>query len=302
MKPNLYDNVCLEIKTIHNQLDNNIIKNIYKLRKGNPLFTGALYKWGIWERLVESGFFREWFSDFKNYWIDCLHCRPIYFHDFFYLYSNYRSKFSDVAVFEGADSKQFFDSWQSYANIYLIFHSVYKYALNPLSYYSYKKYLKPNMNVLEYGCGIAPITFSALKYGHLEKSHFTIADIQGYTFSYAKWRLSHVKNVKIVNIEPDKLPIFPYKYDVVFMMAVFEHLPNPLDVVKYIYENLEENGILIFDYIKAEGQGLDTLESVRERKFVLEFIETNFEVLFGKINYENSCSTTIVEKKQMILK
>jgi len=291
---NKYDNVHIDIEEAHNDFVRHN-KRIFKRR--NLYVIALLIKLGLWKRLVDSGFIRDWFDEFNDYWINCLGCRPLKLHDFFYLYSHYRTKFQSVEVTEDADAQAFMKAYQRDENVYLTFQSVYKYALSPLSYFRYRKYIKKDEHVLEYGCGIAPITYSALKYSNSHRCNFVIADIRQFTYHFAKWRLAHLPNVSFNDIDPGVLPKFSNKFNVVFLMAVLEHLLNPLRVVQHIYENMYGRAYLIFDYIRSEGGVLDTVQSIRQRQAVLEFIEENFELIEGKIDKNNSMGTTIVRKK-----
>lgn len=291
---NLYDDVWIDIEEAHRSFARHN-KRVFKRR--SYYFTGLLVKSGLWKRLADAGFIRDWFDEFNNYWINCLGCRPLKLHDFFWLYSYYRTKFQSMEVPDNTDAKEFMQVWQHYGNIYSTFASVYKNALAPLSFYPFRQYVRDAKYILEYGCGIAPITYSALKWGGFSKCEFTIADIRTFTYHYAKWRLSPDKNVSFIDIDPDVLPDLPNEYNLVFLMTVLEHLPNPLDVIRHIYKNMVNRAYLIFDYIKSEGGGLDSVQSVREREQVLEFIEGNFELIKGKIDKHNSMGSTVVRKR-----
>ena len=291
---NLYDDVRIDIEEAHR----NFVKpNEPVFQKRSLYLTGLLIRLGLWKRLVESGSIRDWFDEFHYYWVNNLGCRPLKLHDFFWLYSHYRAKFQTIGVTEHTDAQHFIETWQLHDIIYSIFHSAYKYALHPLSFFPYRKYIRHAKYVLEYGCGVAPITYSALKYGNLKKCMFTVADLRQFTFHYAKYRLSNCKNVSFIDIQPDVLPKFSTRFDLVFAMAVLEHLLNPLQVVQHIHRNMSNRAYLIFDYIKSEGGGLDTTESIKERARVLEFIEDNFKLITGKIDKHDSMGTTIVMKK-----
>jgi hypothetical protein len=39
---------------------------------------------------------------------------------------------------------------------------------------------------------------------------------------------------------------------------------------------LRPGGVLVFDFIKTEGEGLDTMQAVRERDGVINFIQQNY--------------------------
>lgn len=249
---NLYDEVHINIEEAHR----NFVRHRKRsFKKQSLYFTILLMKFGLWERFIDSGFIRDWFEEFRDYWVNCLGCRPSKLHDFFWLHSHYRTKFQSVEVSEDADAQEFMEAWQRYENIYSIFAAVYKDALSPLSFYLYRRYIKNAKNVLEYGCGGAPISYSALKYGNFKNTKFTVADIRQFTYHFAKWRLMQCGKVSFTDIDPDVLPKFSNKFDVVFLMTVLEHLPNPLQVVKHIYQNMESRAYLIFDYIKSEGGG-----------------------------------------------
>lgn len=291
---NLYDDVRIDIEEAHR----NFVRHDKAVFKKRSLYlTGLLMKLGLQKRLIDSGFIRDWFDEFNDYWINRLGCRPLNLHDFFWLHSHYRTKFQKVEVGDNADAQEFVEAWQRCENIYLIFASAYKHALSPLSFFPYRKYIRTAEHILEYGCGVAPITFSSLKYGNFLKKKFTIADIKQFTYHFAKWRLAHLANVTFIDIESDAVPKFSNKFDVAFLMAVLEHLTNPLEVVKHIYQNMEKGAYLILNYIKSEGSGLDTTQSIKKRQEVLGFIEENFKLIEGKIDKYNSMGATVVRKR-----
>ena len=112
--------------------------------------------------------------------------------------------------------------------------------------------IKPN-RILEYGCGIAPITYSLKNYSIKNDLRFNIADIRQINSHYAKWRLP--KDVNFIEIKPYKNPFdnLKEKFDVVFLVTVMEHLPDPLEVVKNIHRSIKKGGYLLFDYILSDG-------------------------------------------------
>jgi hypothetical protein len=207
---NQYDDVRIDIEEAHGSFVRHN-KRVFKKQSLYP--TALLVKLGLWKRLIDSSFIRDLFDEFRDYWINCLGCRPLNLHDFFWLYSHYRTKFQSVEVSADADAEEFMKAWQHYENIYLIFESVYKNALFPLSFFPYRKYIEPAEHIVKYGCGVASITYSALKCGNFKNTEFTIADIWSFTFHLAKWRLRPCRNVSF----------------------------------------MEDKGYLIFDYIKSAG-------------------------------------------------
>ena len=77
-----------------------------------------------------------------------------------------------------------------------------------------------------------------------------------------------------------------------------EHLPNPLDTIRNLTDFLAEGGILIFDYHSDDdgADGQDTIESIDQKKEVLDFISLNYSMVDGEIDYENSMGMTVVKK------
>lgn len=289
-KPNQYDNLRVDIQRLHAAP----LQGGQVLARQNLCFVGALIKTGLYPRLVDSGFIRDWFNEFHHYWVKVLGGRPLKLHDFFYLYSDYRKRYQTIELRANQD---FLEAWQLPENIYSVFNAVYKYAHHPLSFYPFKKYIKEANNVLEYGCGIAPITYSVVKYGVFQKKHFTIADIPSFTFHFAKWRLQNEKKVKALALSPFVRSVIQTKYDLVFLMTVLEHLPDPLAVLGSLHCNLNPGGVLVFDFVLGEGKGLDSKQSIVDREKMLRFVEDNFVVEVGKLQVDKSMGTTIVRKR-----
>ncbi|MFA4826216.1 MAG: class I SAM-dependent methyltransferase [Methanoregula sp.] len=291
---NKYDDIDINIEELHSQFNRKTSSFFFKLKLYPTLLLIYL---GLWERLIDSGNIRYYFEEFSNYWTSSLKGRPLRIHDFFYLYSNYRGKFHSIEIKDNSTADEFLNTWQKKENIFLVFQSVYKYALYPISFYPYKNYIRRANQILEYGCGVAPITQSCLRFSIKEQQCFTIADIRSFSFHYAKYQLSKFEKVTFIDIPPHKPVQFPKKFDLVFLMTVIEHLPDPLEVLQGITNNLNDDAILIFDFVKSEGKGLDTIEALRQRKEVLDFINSNYSLISGKFYFEKSMGTTIVKKR-----
>ncbi|MEK7104004.1 MAG: methyltransferase domain-containing protein, partial [Patescibacteria group bacterium] len=220
--------------------------------------------------------------------------------DFHFLRNTYRAKFQEVSL-DHTDEKnpeKFLASWQLQGNIFYLFQSIWNYSKKAyLDCWLFAKHIKKDSHILEYGCSVAPITQGFLKYFGYKNLKFTIADIPQISFLYARWKLSN--NANSIEINPSKRDNLPQgvKYNVIFCLTVFEHLSNPLEVVESFFEHLEKGGFLIFDYIEGEATGLDSKQSMQERNNVLKFIERNFKVLKGKIDFEKSMGLTVAKKQ-----
>ena len=101
--------------------------------------------------------------------------------------------------------------------------------------------MKNNDSILEYGCGLAPITTSLLNVGKKSNLDFTIADIRQLNFHYARNSLGSL--VESFEITPNKHVDLPKMYNVIIMITVMEHLPDPLETVKNLTKFLKPGGI-----------------------------------------------------------
>ena len=52
----------------------------------------------------------------------------------------------------------------------------------------------------------------------------------------------------------------------------------------------------MFDYIFSDGEAQDTIEAVRQREEVLEFIKTNFSIKKGNLYISKTIDFAVVQK------
>ena len=198
---NFYDRIAIDVNSL---FDSNIdLKKTkhpsYFQRVFKRYVTAVLIKIGLYYPLIEAGFIIGWFEDFKSYWYDVLNGRPLYLHDFYYLLGVYRQRFQDVEVLEGVDKLIFLKSWQNPETMYQLFGAVRRYSREPLHCRKFEKWIKNGDEILEYGCGIAPISHSLLQVSAKRNLKITIADISQINFHYAIHRIG--KNVDYFDTE-----------------------------------------------------------------------------------------------------
>ena len=245
----------------------------------------------------------SWFQEFSSYWTRVLHGRPMWgVQDFYFLRGLYRVKFSANQVPDTDDPGTQLSAWQRPEIIYQLFHQVYKEAIRSeiATLELLFKYKKDVSRFLEFGCANAPITTSLFDFFPSARSfNIYISDIKTLAFHYGGYRFRNCSNVHPILLSPENgfLPVSPEPVDAIFCMAVFEHLNQPLNVVKAFYEMLEHGGILIFDYIRGEGAGLDTKQGVLQREYVLDYVSHKFNILFGSLEKDESMGITVVQKK-----
>jgi len=310
--PNKLNNLHINVKELYSKFplkDSDInlhkgdikhfkfFKKIYKTKLISLNFRNKL-----WFLFHTTNIDQYWFYEFKNYWSKVLKGRPLFgVPDFYFFKNTYRIKFQTVEVEDTNKPKNHVKAWQQNEVLYQLLHLVQRESsINKLSTIKLaKKHIKFK-NFLEFGCGTAPITNTYLTfYKKSEKIKIYISDIQTISFHFALLRFSNNKNIIpiLLKEENNLLLIENIKTDLIFCITVFEHLNKPLETIKRFYNTLNNNGILIFDYILSDGDGLDTMQGVKERSEVLNYIEKYFILLSGKIDYKNSMGTTVIRKK-----
>ena len=153
--------------------------------------------------------------------------------------------------------------------------------------YLYKKYCKIDASILEYGCGIAPMAnWLADKIGDEHRLKFTLVEVPSEHYEFAKWRLDKKApktSYDFIEITEDNLvPKFETNFDFICMMDVLEHLPNPYNVIKNIYDHLNDNAVIIETWVSHGDDGpgeADLEEAEAEREITTKFLDENFRTL-----------------------
>jgi 2-polyprenyl-3-methyl-5-hydroxy-6-metoxy-1,4-benzoquinol methylase len=83
------------------------------------------------------------------------------------------------------------------------------------------------------------------------------------------------------------------RYNVVFLIQVLEHLPDPVSAIRAICDSLVDDGVLIFDFILSDGDGLDTVEALQQRAEVIGLLKRNFLVEEGRLSENESMGITV---------
>lgn len=246
----------------------------------------------------------SWFEGFKAYWTSVLGGRPLWsIQDFYFLMNHYRVQFQTNQVPNTEDSFVHLQAWQRPEIIFQLFHLAYKESLHHELHqltrlYRWKKRFG---SMLEFGCATAPIATSLFCFFNPRPDiRIFLADLKTLAFHYAAYKFRSCANVTPVLLTPETDFRLPLKepVDVVFCLNVFEHLMDPLGIVRQFYGLLPPGGLLFFDYIRSEGKNLDTRQGAAQRVPVLEFIKNNFEVLEGDPRPESSIGLTVVKKPE----
>ena len=151
------------------------------------------------------------------------------------------------------------------------------------------KYLPKNGVFCEYGCGVAPVSTWMVDNGYVP-AEIHLVDVPGEHLAFAKWRLEKriekmsEKPVLVVYEVPSNdhpMPEFSNnsRFDVVTILDVFEHLPNPLEIIWHIYAYSKKWSILVENWYRGGAPCRENLpEAQNDREMVMGFIKTNYDL------------------------
>lgn len=151
--------------------------------------------------------------------------------------------------------------------------------------------LRPGASLLEYGCGIAPVSFWLAR-RRLSGLHIVLVDVDSEHFDFGAWRLGRRLNERgrVWSVDPriiksGELPLRSDEiFDVITILEVFEHLPNPLAVAKHLVEHLAPGGFLFEDFYPhadADGSGPDLPQAQAERPEVYRLLYARLQLVAG---------------------
>ncbi|HNE04242.1 MAG TPA: class I SAM-dependent methyltransferase [Anaerolineales bacterium] len=309
---NQWDKLVLDVKEVYKKhpLSVNVLEGaqlpphtaLFRRFYKTPLVPLSLRRF-IHKLSLRTSLDTSWFEDFSNYWSSVLGGRPLLgVQDFYFLKNLYRIRFQDNQIPDTNDVNIHLEAWQRPELLYQLLHLIYKetivdYANLIKKMFEYKPKLR---NILEFGCGTAPVTASLYEFFEVRKEiKVYFSDIQTIAFHYAAYRFARYQNANPVILKPEnefKLANLP-PLDVITCITVFEHLNKPLDTVKDFHALLLPGGLFFFDYIKSDGSGMDTNHGSQERLAVLKFVASHFDILEGDLNENDSTGLVIARKK-----
>jgi 2-polyprenyl-3-methyl-5-hydroxy-6-metoxy-1,4-benzoquinol methylase len=153
--------------------------------------------------------------------------------------------------------------------------------------------------MVEYGCGVAPMTNFLLENFDVSKINFTLIDVPGEHLEFAKWRLKKKidnNNLRLIEITADRLipSHCEENFDFVCIMDVYEHLPNPLNVTNWLLSKMNPGSVMVETWVKhPDGPGeADLLEAEEQRDETMKLLEQSTILL------ENSGGIRIRQKQR----
>jgi len=136
--------------------------------------------------------------------------------------------------------------------------------------------LGPATRLCEYGAGVAPVAFRAVERRRRPPREITIVDVPSEHFTFGAWRLRRLAaekkapvRVTALEVLPGRLPLTE-SFEVITVLEVFEHLPNPLEVALHLTDHLEPGGLLWENFVLLDEPhdfDLETAQSQRARVY-----------------------------------
>ena len=141
--------------------------------------------------------------------------------------------------------------------------------------------------VLEYGCGVAPVTWWLAQ--RRRDFHPVLVDVPGQAFSFALRRLKALKPplpaLTTLTVTDDRVLSLP-PCDVAVCSEVLEHVPSPVAVIRNILLSLKPGGDLWEDFYKhsddAPPSPADLPSARRERPEVYDLLVQRCEWIGGR--------------------
>ena len=148
------------------------------------------------------------------------------------------------------------------------------------------------MTVVEIGCGSGAFTTDVARAignkGILSALDIEIKMLKQVASKLNRIENKDIKNVKLVQASAYALPFSKESFDIVYMVAVFQEIPNKEKALKEINRVLKNNGILsISEFIVDPDYPLKstTIKMVQRTGFNLNIVSGNFfnyTITFGK--------------------
>lgn len=303
---NFFDDLRIDIEASHKTIDR-MPRRVTPIRKSRMRNAVRFYaitmaaRLGVVPWLVQNGIVHIWFDTFQAYWTTILNGRPLTTLDFFLVMHDYRKRQQHTTALEWLSPQGHVANWQAPSQLFATFHGVRKLALAPtLSGRRLWRQLRRGGRVLEYGCSVAPYYHSYREFFSHLNLEWVLADIPNFPFHYAKYVYRNDPKVSFVTIEPasfrDPLPGHG-TFDAIVLTTVLEHLDEPAFMIRYLLARLRPGGLLVFDYMKSDGLGLDHPRGVDQREEVLREIATACVVPGGALDPATSVGRTLARKR-----
>lgn len=108
------------------------------------------------------------------------------------------------------------------------------------------------VRVLDFGGGIGS---TALALAELPGVEVTYLDLPGKTMDYAQWRFNEAgRTIEVLDgTQPD--PLGDRTFDLIVSFDVLEHVPEPEQTARYLYDHLNDDGVFVVSVYFGDNDG-----------------------------------------------
>lgn len=144
------------------------------------------------------------------------------------------------------------------------------------------QHLPDDVDFLEYGCGIAPVSWWLVQHG-VPLHWLTVIDVPSEHFRFGVRRLLRLRvQVEALEIRPGTRPL-EKQWDAACILEVLEHCQAPLETIRHVTEHLRPGGHLFEDFTPhQDAQAADLPEAQRERPHVYAYLERRYALVAGR--------------------
>lgn len=144
------------------------------------------------------------------------------------------------------------------------------------------RHLPRGVDVLEYGAGVAPVSWWLVRHG-ISIRWLTIADVPSEHFRFGARRLLRRRTqVEALPIQPGKLPL-EKQWDAACVLEVLEHCSAPLETIRHLTEHLRHHSLLWEDFgPHPDASGPDLPAAQRERPQVYAYLDQRYRLEAGR--------------------
>jgi len=181
------------------------------------------------------------------------------------------------------NKKHIFENYRRISS-WLTFRQVYKHEVEDKTDFKglFFEHIVPNSRILEYGCGVAPLSYCVIKnYNDFSNIEFNLCDLDSEHYTFGQYRLKKYAPKAKFNFyyskESDVSPKIKSVIDIACIMDVLEHLINPYQVIVSIYNKMPVGGILVETWVSAPPVSSNLKSSYNQKEKTMKFIADHYK-------------------------
>jgi methyltransferase family protein len=289
---NAYDQLVIDVPALYRRFPIDAVSRWPVPHASPPATFYQRLPTRVWQVLHRLRLDQVWFNTFATYWNAVLGGRSLFgVEDFHFLRGVYRLRHQGSTLADTNDPAEHLAAWQQPDLLYQLFMQVYVESIAPKL--AALAWLRRVESFLEYGCATAPVIQTYRTFlGNRARAY--ALDLPTVSLHYAAYRFAWSDRtiVQPLSVEQQLRPP-ELSVDAIVCLQVFEHLLEPLEIVRRFDAMLPTGGFLIFDYHASEGAGLDSVAGARDRAAVLRCIQERFTIVTG----DGASHVTVAQKR-----